>query len=73
MKIDERKIEILCSPHPWDDKNNPYHWCIFGHNEHGKWGLEANGWSKTMDIAYEDAKIALKELNEEYPLIDGGE
>jgi hypothetical protein len=58
----EYKIEITMEPHTWDNRLEPYFWCIFGYYEYSDsagytngWCNEGCGWSKTPEKAWKDA------------------
>jgi uncharacterized protein (DUF736 family) len=53
----EISINIIMTPHTWDNANNPYFWCIFKNN-----GNIGCGWSKTPKDAWEDANKYYKEM-----------
>ena len=56
MNINERKIEVSVTPHPWDNKENPYFWCILDwDNKNKTWFNNGFGWSKSIELAFKDA------------------
>ena len=50
----EYSIEVIMNPHHWDNKNEPYFWCIFANRGEGKTN-EGCGWAKTPDLAWNQA------------------
>lgn len=46
----EYHIQILMTPHPWDNKEKPYCWVIFEGNCNAGFG-----WSETPEQAWKDA------------------
>lgn len=59
----EMKIEVLMSPHPWDDAEKPYYWCILIWDDYSYiWKNSGKmGWGKTPNDAFISA---LKSYNE---------
>lgn len=53
-KCDEYKIEVTMNPHEWDNKEDPYFWCILGWHSDA-WCNEGCGWSITPEQAWKDA------------------
>lgn len=51
---DERTIEVSMTPHPWDNKEAPYFWCILKWCK-TSWCNDSFGWSKSPQEAWEDA------------------
>lgn len=53
---EECTIEVTMAAHTWDNKYNPYFWCIKTWDEKTKiWYSLSSGWSKTPNDAWIDA------------------
>ena len=50
----EYKIEVIMNPHPWDNKKEPYFWCILAWGN-TTWYNRGCGWSVTPEQAWKDA------------------
>lgn len=68
--VSDREIRIRTAPTN-EVPRAPFYWEIVGYYKSAKqWFLESYGWSETVDIAFSDAKIDLKRLNEKYPMLN---
>ena len=68
--VSDREIRIRTAPTD-EVRGAPFYWEVVGYYESAKqWFLEDYGWSETVDIAFNDAKIGLKRLNEKYPMLN---
>lgn len=47
-------MKILLSPHPHDNKENPYFWCLLKFDN--EWHQIACGWEATPDLCYDAIK-----------------
>lgn len=46
----EISIEVSMTPHPWDNPDHPYFWCVFKNSCNAGFG-----WSKTPEEAWREA------------------
>ena len=53
---DEYKIEVIMNPHPWDNAEDPYFWCILGWGNKS-WCNNGCGWSVSPEQAWKDANV----------------
>lgn len=52
----EYTIEVIVTPHTWDNKENPYFWCIKAWDSEAEvWYTKTCGWSKSSNDAWVDA------------------
>lgn len=62
----EYKIEILLTPHTWDNQIEPYYWCILGWSNSGWVNTGKYGWAATPQEAFSKAiKSFCKDICEE--------
>jgi hypothetical protein len=50
----EYDIEVSMNPHPWDNPNEPYFWCIYANRDTAQTN-EGCGWAKNPELAWEQA------------------
>ena len=70
IKVNERKIEVISTPHYWDNEYSPYHWMISTWSIDNKvWFNESCGWGKTIGEAFKMKKKKLEILEKENPIV----
>ena len=52
----EYKIQVIMNPHPWDNAEEPYFWCILGWGN-TTWYNRGCGWSVSPEQAWIDANV----------------
>lgn len=62
---EEMKVEVLMSPHMWDNPEFPYFWCVLLWSDYSScWHNSGHmGWSKTPKDGFDAALQAYNELN----------
>ena len=53
MEEKEYKIEIGMQPHPWDNSEQPFWWCLLCY--HTDWCNKGFGWAETPEEAWQEA------------------
>jgi len=54
--IDEYSVEVFLRAHIWDNKKEPYFWCLQGHRRSTDgWTNEGSGWAVSPEQAFKDA------------------